>query len=78
MRFLIMQKFQQVKEFREELCNAKDKCIIYKQINLDKNEERFWGTSITSKLAKVTFLSSVTGNKLIEYAQKINEMQIYE
>ena len=39
MRFVIMQKFQQVEDFREELFNARDKCIIYKQINMDRNEE---------------------------------------
>ena len=37
MSFVIMQKIQQVDQFSNELCNAKDKCIIYKQINLGKN-----------------------------------------
>ena len=83
MRFVIMQKFQQVEDFREELFNAQDKCIIYKQINMDRNEERFWGRSINSKLAKVISLSSVAGSNLMgqilmEYAQKINEMRISE
>ena len=83
MRFVIMQKFQQVEDFREELFNVQDKSIIYKQINMDRNEERFWGTSINSKLAKVISLSSVTGSNLMgqilmEYAEKINEMRISE
>ena len=41
MRFVIMQKVQQVRQFKNELYNAQDKCIIYKQMNLDKNEETF-------------------------------------
>ena len=78
-RFVIMQKFQQVEQFRNELYNAQDKCIIYKQMNLDKNEETFWGTTIPSKLAEVISLSSVSGNNLMrqilmEYAKKLNEV----
>ena len=78
MRFVIMQKIHQVDQFRNELCNAKDKCIIYKQMNLGKNEETFWGTPLSSRLAQVISLSSISGNNLMgqilmEYATKINQ-----
>ena len=81
MRFIIMQKVQQVQQFRNKLYNAQDKSIIYKQMNLDKNEETFWGTTLSSRMAKVKSLSSISGNNLmgqilVEYARKFNEEPI--
>ena len=76
-----MQKVQQVQQFTHELYNAQDKCIFYKQMNLDKNEETFWGTTLSSRMAEVISLSSVSVNNLMgqilmEYARKFNEETI--
>ena len=47
-------------------------------MNLGKNEETFWGTPLSSRIAQVISLSSISGNNLMgqilmEYATKINQ-----
>ena len=50
-------------------------------MNLDKNEETFGGTTLSSRVAEVISLSSVSANNLMgqilmEYAKKFNEEAI--
>ena len=65
MRLVITMKFQQVKEFKEELISHCGKHIAYKQINFDKVRETFWGVTVPKILVPVLDIKNISGNNLM-------------
>ena len=65
MRLVITMKFQQVKEFKEELISHCGKHIVYKQINFDKLQETFWGVTVPRKLVTVLDIKNISVNNLM-------------
>ena len=65
MRLVISMKFQQFKEFKQELISHCGKHIAYKQINFDKVQETFWGVTVPRKLVTVLPINNISGNNLM-------------
>ena len=79
MRFAILQKFIQNREFREKLKDCSDSYIVYKQSTLSKQDISFWGVTTPSRLVLVLKSSSLSGNNLLgkilmDYSKKVDAL----